>query len=157
MATSPQSDSFRAHASTAPPTTVAIPSHTLTSNSSSPTTPSPTATSPTLADHRPKLTKTYTSPPVLDRQFPKPPSDLNLAEALRRAPGRWTIQGSINAKEAGARQPRADRDVEQLKAQRVIDLETAKAQLFAYSDSMQEEVNARERLRRRQSTAKKSS
>ncbi|CRK29589.1 hypothetical protein BN1723_000526 [Verticillium longisporum] len=64
-------------------------------------------------------------------------------------------ENGISAKEAAPRQPRADRDIEQLKAQRVIDLETAKAQLFAYSDSMQEEVVARERLRRTQSIAKK--
>ncbi|KAM0334291.1 hypothetical protein ACHAQA_001313 [Verticillium albo-atrum] len=155
MSSPPQADGFRPQPFNAPPTTVTIPSHPSASASPSPTTPSPTATSPTLADHRPKLAKGYTAPPPLDRQFPKPPSDLNLAEALRRAPGRWTIQGSISAKESGARQPR-DRDIEQLKAQRVIDLETAKAELFAYSDSMQEEVRARERLRRTQSGSKKS-
>ncbi|KAF3356597.1 hypothetical protein HYQ45_008040 [Verticillium longisporum] len=156
MTVSSQSVDFHSQPSAAaPPTTVTIPPLTPTSGSTSSTDPSPTTTSPTLADHRPSIAKAYTAPPPLDRQFPKPPSDIDLTEALRRAPGRWTIQGSISAKEAAPRQPRADRDIEQLKAQRIIDLETAKAQLFAYSDSMQEEVVARERLRRTQSIAKK--
>ncbi|PNH42054.1 hypothetical protein VD0004_g5154 [Verticillium dahliae] len=156
MTVSSQSVDFHSQPSAAaPPTTVTIPPLTPTSGSTSSTDPPPPTTPPTLADPRPSIAKAYTAPPPLDRQFPKPPSDIDLTEALRRAPGRWTIQGSISAKEAAPRQPRADRDIEQLKAQRIIDLETAKAQLFAYSDSMQEEVVARERLRRTQSIAKK--
>ena len=35
--------------------------------------------------------------PPLDRQFPKGPEELNVAEALHRQPGRWTIQGQREA------------------------------------------------------------
>lgn len=34
--------------------------------------------------------------PVLDRDIPKPDNELDVAEALTRKPGRWTIQGQMN-------------------------------------------------------------
>lgn len=35
--------------------------------------------------------------PAYARDFPKPTSEINIAEALQRKPGRWTISGAIEA------------------------------------------------------------
>ncbi|TEA15511.1 hypothetical protein C8034_v011269 [Colletotrichum sidae] len=66
--------------------------------------------------------------PALSRDFPKPAKDINVAEALTRKPGRWTIEGS-----RAAVLPARVVDEEQVKAKRRRDLEEAKKDLFASS------------------------
>ncbi|KAI8266609.1 hypothetical protein K4K58_009505 [Colletotrichum sp. SAR11_239] len=71
--------------------------------------------------------------PPLSRNFPKPAEDINVAEALARKPGRWTIQGAVAAENARIR-PVVDEEKE--KAKRLQALADAKKNLFAASESL---------------------
>ncbi|OLN93944.1 hypothetical protein CCHL11_03380 [Colletotrichum chlorophyti] len=69
--------------------------------------------------------------PPLSRDFPKPTKEIDVAEALNRKPGRWTVQGALAVERAV---PVVDED--KAKAQRRKALEEAKRELFAASEAL---------------------
>ncbi|KAF6820450.1 hypothetical protein CSOJ01_00706 [Colletotrichum sojae] len=69
--------------------------------------------------------------PPLSREFPKPAEEIDVAEALSRKPGRWTLQGTL-----AVSRPAPVVDEEKVKAQRRQNLENAKKELFAASQSL---------------------
>lgn len=91
-----------------------------------PTTPTSTpASTPNLGRHG-VAPSSPLSP--MEKEFPKPTYEINIGEALKRPPGRWTIQGQIDANEHRAKQ-QADKAVD--KEKRARDLEAAKKDLLA--------------------------
>ncbi|KAF4983216.1 hypothetical protein FZEAL_1319 [Fusarium zealandicum] len=68
--------------------------------------------------------------PVLLRDFPKPHEDVDVQTMLGRQPGRWTIQGQM---EANQRRNKPTHNDDELKAQRQRDLEKAKEDLRAFN------------------------
>ncbi|KAM5351318.1 hypothetical protein ACJ41O_004041 [Fusarium nematophilum] len=68
--------------------------------------------------------------PALLREFPKPQEDIDVKTMLGRHPGRWTIQGQMEANQRRTK-PAASNE-EELKAQRVRDFEKAKEDLRAF-------------------------
>ncbi|KAF9874111.1 hypothetical protein CkaCkLH20_08483 [Colletotrichum karsti] len=73
--------------------------------------------------------------PPLSRDFPKPTEEIDVAEALSRKPGRWSIQGTITAKNARVFPPV---DEEKEKAKRQQNLADVKKSLFAAKDSLKD-------------------
>lgn len=82
-------------------------------------------------DVAPTKPKSKNPVPPLSRDFPKPAEEIDVAEALARKPGRWTLQGTL-----AVSRPAPVVDEEKLKAQRRQNLENAKKELFAASQSL---------------------
>lgn len=70
----------------------------------------------------------------LDRDYPAPISEIDVAAALQRAPGRWSIKGQMNANEERARRRHVDLEAE--KEARKVEMEEAKAKLLEFSKQM---------------------
>ncbi|KAI8721125.1 hypothetical protein NCS52_00559200 [Fusarium sp. LHS14.1] len=68
--------------------------------------------------------------PALLRDFPKPQDEVDVQTMLDRHPGRWTIQGQMEANQRRAK-PAAHNE-EEIKAQRHQDFEKAKQDLRAF-------------------------
>ncbi|KAF4997850.1 hypothetical protein FDECE_11968 [Fusarium decemcellulare] len=67
--------------------------------------------------------------PALLREFPKPHDEVDVETMLHRQPGRWTIQGQMEANQRRNKAPHAE---EEIKAQRMRDFEKAKEELRAF-------------------------
>lgn len=76
--------------------------------------------------------------PALHREYPKPPQEVDVQTLLGRQPGRWTIQGQIDANsERAAKAPAAAAaaaaaNEEKLRERRARDFEAAKKDLLAF-------------------------
>ncbi|RSL41739.1 hypothetical protein CEP53_012585 [Fusarium sp. AF-6] len=68
--------------------------------------------------------------PALLRDFPKPQDEVDVKTMLDRQPGRWTIQGQMEANQRRAK-PAAHNE-EEIKARRHQDFEKAKQDLRAF-------------------------
>ncbi|KAF5027234.1 hypothetical protein F66182_650 [Fusarium sp. NRRL 66182] len=71
--------------------------------------------------------------PVLNRVFPKPLDEVDVQAMLDRHPGRWTIQGQM---EANQRRAKPVTNEEELKARRLEELEKAKQDLRAFHGNL---------------------
>ncbi|CAM1505425.1 Fc.00g110620.m01.CDS01 [Cosmosporella sp. VM-42] len=71
--------------------------------------------------------------PALLREFPKPAGKLDVETMLSRQPGRWTLQGQM---EANMRRTQAQTDNEELEAKRARDFEKAKRDLLASHEKL---------------------
>ncbi|KAF4973250.1 hypothetical protein FSARC_405 [Fusarium sarcochroum] len=67
--------------------------------------------------------------PVLNREFPKPIDTIDVQALLDRQPGRWSVRGQMEANE---RRSKLAHNEDELKAQRLRDLEKEKEELRAF-------------------------
>ena len=72
--------------------------------------------------------------PALLREFPKPSDKLDVESMLSRQPGRWSLQGQM---EANMRRTQAQIDKEEAEAKRALDFEKAKRDLLAAHEKLQ--------------------
>ncbi|KAJ4268715.1 hypothetical protein NW762_002783 [Fusarium torreyae] len=72
---------------------------------------------------------THKAIPALNREFPKPIDEIDVQALLDRQPGRWSVRGQMEANE---RRSKLAHNEEELKAQRLRDLEKEKEELRAF-------------------------